>query len=113
MDNNNPVMPSVLQTNTTPVAPPIQPIPPVEKDGNKMIIFLVLGVVLVILIVGGIYYFLSIQQQTPAPVAPITESPAPKAPVVAKDALDAELEEINVASSGAEFQSVDSDLQSL
>lgn len=107
MDNNNPIIP------VTPPAPVISPVPTSDGSGNKMIIFFVVGFVAIILVVGGIYMYLNMQQAVPEPVAEsiITTPVVPKAEV--KDPLDVDLEAINVASDEAEFNSVDQDLQSL
>lgn len=117
MDNNNPKPDSISAQPS--VVPPVQFAPP-EKEGNeqnsssnKMIMFLVIGVIIVVLIVGGIY-FLLIKQQTPAPATTgqTTSTPAPTLANI-KNALDQELESINVAASEGDFKSVDQDLQSL
>ncbi len=110
VDNNNPVQPPV-QTQTTPIVPPV-PTPSAEAGSRKMILMLVVGMIVVLVIVGGIYYFLSRQQPTPTTQ---TTTVAPGQPPLAqvKDALDRELDSINVSASEDDFKSVDQDLQSL
>lgn len=106
-----------MDNNNTLVQPPpvISPVPtPTGNSSNKMVILFLAGFVVIILAVGGIYMYLSNQQATSVSVAENTNTalPAPKRAEV-KDALDADLEAIDVASKEADFKSVDSDLQSL
>lgn len=120
MENANPIVPP--QANqTAPVADqpnvaipnPTSPNP--EGNSKKMIIMLIGGVVVVLAIVGGIYYFLSRQQSTNQPQTTQTTTAAPSKPSLAqvKDALDVELDAINVSASDGDFQTIDSDLQKL
>lgn len=104
MENSN----QETQTAPNPVAP--EP----EDSTKKMIIMLAAGVVVILAVVGGIYMFLSNQQPATKPQATQT-NPAPSKPTIAQveDALDRELDSINVEASEGDFKSVDSDLQSL
>lgn len=106
---NNPIVPpQAAQSAPNPAAP-------APEDGSKkMIIMLVAGVVVILAVVGGIYMFLSKQQPATPPQTTQT-NPAPSKPTIAqiKDALDLELDSINVEASEGDFKSVDSDLQSL
>lgn len=116
MDNNNNQAP-------TPVVPPVatapattNPAASAPEAGNKnMIIMLVVGVIIILTVVGGIYYFLSLQQATPEPQANQTTNVPPRQPSLAdvKDALEQELDSINVSASEGDFKSVDQDLQNL
>ena len=116
MDNNpvtpaagSPVVPPVNLVTPTPQAP----IPPkVEGSSKKMIIFLIIGLVVIVLVVGLIYFFLSMQQTSSQPSQ--TNNTNPHASIAQlKDALDQELDSINVSASEGDFKSVDQDLQSL
>lgn len=86
MDNNNPI---------------IQP----SAEGNKNIILLIVGLVAVILLIGGIYWYLT-AQQTPTP------QPTPR-PATTETNLKGELDSIDVQTTDSDFTPVDSDLQSL
>ncbi len=108
-------------TNPAPIVPPQaapvipNPTAPAPEGGSKkMIIMLVVGVVVILAVVGGIYMFLSKQQPVTEPQTTQTNS-APSKPTIAqiKDALDQELDSINVEASEGDFKSVDQDLQSL
>ena len=108
MDTNNQT-PQVA----TPESKPVSTSP--ENNNKNMMIMLILGVVVVFLIVGGIYYFLS-KQQT-ANQKPLTQNTSivpTQAPIAkTQDALDQDLNSINVSASEGDFQSVDQDLKSL
>lgn len=121
MDNNNPVNSTtqpataqpVVNPQPQPAAPQVQASMPTPSGGSKkMIIMFILGFVIVLLIVGGIYWFLSKQQSK---TQQTSEQSVTKTPTVAsiKDALDQELDSINVSASEGDFKSVDQDLQSL
>lgn len=107
MDNNNPS----LTTNPAPVATPEQPVAPAGNgDNSKMGLWMIAGVVLVFVIVGGIYWYLSNKQtaqNTPVPQANI---PAP----TPETNLSDELNSMDVtASASSEFKAVDSDISGL
>ena len=107
MDSSN----STATQPTMPQAPTA--VNPNESGSKKMIIMLIVGVVVIILLVFGIYWFLS-KQQSPKP-SQTEQITVPKAPVISsiKDALDEDLNSINVQASEGDFKDVDSDLQTL
>lgn len=123
VDNNNPVSPTPVQPQTTqqsmpasaqpaPAVPPQIPVPPPEKGSNKAILWFIIGLVIIVLIVGGIYFFLSRQQQatnTATQQPMVQATPKPQDTV---DALDRDLNALNVGTS-ADFTAVDSDLKQL
>lgn len=87
----------------------VQPPPPPAKesgDSNKTMVWFVGGLVLVILVVGVIYLFLSSQQKSQT--AP---TPSPKAAV--EENLEQDLNAVNIEDIEDEFTTVDQDLQSL
>ncbi|MDO8618318.1 MAG: LPXTG cell wall anchor domain-containing protein [Candidatus Daviesbacteria bacterium] len=105
MDNNNstPAVP-------TPASAPAQQ-PAAEKTGgNKMVLWFIIGLVIVIALVGGIYFFLSKQQNATEPEA-VTQIPA----TAPQENLENDLNSINVdtATTSSDFNAVDQDLQSL
>ncbi len=109
VDNNNPQVP-------TPAAPAPTPAPaqqPAEEKtgGSKMVLWFIIGLVVVIALVGGIYYFLSKQQAATQPEVVATQTPAP----TPAENLQNDLNSINVDTSttSGEFNSVDKDLQAL
>lgn len=93
--------------------PPV--ISPQGGESKKMVIWLLGGLIIVALLVGGIYYYLS-NQQSAVPVATITQQPTaqtPTPPDNSPDALDKDLNAVNVANTDSDFTSLDQDLQSL
>ncbi len=120
MDNNN----SVTQQPTTNTVPP-QPQPVASQtpvtpespsgDSNKMILWLLIGLVVIVVSIGGIYLFLS-KQQAAVPESQTTKTPIVQAtpkPQDTVDALDRDLSSVNVADPNSDFPSVDQDLQQL
>ena len=105
MDNNN-------QTPTPVVTTPNPTVPTPEGGGKKIILMLVIGVVIVLAVVGAIYYFLS-NQQVSTQSQTITTAPAQPSVAQTKDALDQELDSINVSSQDNDFNALDSDLKKL
>lgn len=103
MDNNNLTQqPAVPQT-------PIAPEPP-SGDSNKMVLWLVIGLVIVVVLVGGIYFFLSKQQTKTTETTTVQTTPQPQDTV---DALDKDLNALNVENADSDFASVDQDLEQL
>ncbi len=115
MDNNNPAQTQV--TVNVPAAPqpavPQVPAPSASPNGsNKVILWFVIGLIIIILAVGGVYFFLSRQQA----VAPQTITPSQTSPSPSPQAnLENDLNNINVDASGTnnDFVAVDQDLQQL
>lgn len=100
--NTPPPQPAVPQT-PTPAAP--------AGDSNKLIIWLVVGLVVIIVLVGGIYLFLSKQQ---AASQTLTPSPLTSQPPAPQENLENELNNIDVnAGADSDFTSIDQDLQNL
>lgn len=122
MDNNNqtppqPIPPVQPTQPNQPAAPPPSPVQTAPRAGNKMWMWLLLAVVLVILIGGGIYWYLNNTSKS----ASLKPSPAPKTVNQPKqltlselaDALDKELNSIEVQAADSDLSSIDTDLQSL
>ncbi len=121
MDKDNmtpqtPSQPQIAQPSVTAVAQPEPATPQVsiqnpDKGSNKVILWFVLGLIIIVLLVGGIYFFLSKQQPigTGQPATIQAPSPSPQAN------LDSDLNSINVdaATASADFTSVDQDLKQL
>ena len=99
--------------NPVPTAPQPPPNSP-DNRGNKLIFWLIGGVVLIALIAGGIFWYMSKQQS-------VTEFPATqttttqKQPTITElvDALDKELSSIEVQAADSDISSIDADLQNL
>lgn len=77
-----------------------------KSNENKMMLWLILGLVVIILVVGGIYFYMSGQQKaqtqpTPTPAAKVEEN------------LENELNALDVGDLDQEFSEVDKDLQGL
>lgn len=93
-------------------APPTQPspviIPPSGTEGsNKAVLWLILGVVIIALIVGGVYLYFSRQQGTENVVT--QQTPAPQV----QENLENDLNAIDVANTDQEFIEIDQDLKNL
>lgn len=93
------------QTGTGPVTSPNIAETPPAGEGNKMIWVIV--AVIVILIIGGLYFYISSQQNG----TPVEQTPTQTTKV--QENLDSDLDDINVSSGEDDFSSVDADLQSL
>lgn len=111
MDNNNPA-PEAPQATDQPQIP----VPEVQSgESNKMVLWLVIGLVVIIALVGAIYFFLS-SQQAATNTQKVTENPVVQAspePPDTVDALDRDLNALNIGDVEADFASIDSDLQQL
>lgn len=72
-----------------------------------------IGLVIIVLVVGGIYFFLSRQQatiQTLQPESTVQVTPKPQDTI---DALDRDLNALNIENADSDFASIDQDLQQL
>lgn len=96
---------------------PVQPsIPEPSSGSSKIVVWFLGGLVIIILLVGAIYIFLS--KQIPSPtVTNQTVTPVPPKPADTVDALDRDLAslEVDTATKDADsdFESIDQDLQNL
>lgn len=119
MDNNQTKQPTQPTQQAAPSTPPagrpasggqpatntVQQTAP-EGNNNKMILWLVGGLAVVILVFGGIYFYLNSQKKTqPQP----TPTPSPQV----QENLEKELNAIEVNDLDAEFSTVDQDLENL
>lgn len=107
MDNNNlqPQPQQILQP--TPSSTPMVPPPGPAESNKKIIIWLILGLLVIILAVGGIYLYLSSLQKSETTTSQRTPTP------VAEENLENDLNAIEVGDLEQEFVSVDQDLQNL
>lgn len=105
-----------VPTQNTPPAPaqpavPQTPIVPTTggDESKKPILWLVIGIMLILALVGGIYLYLS-RQQAKSSTQTMVQTPQPSP----QDNLENDLNSINVESSpSSDFAPVDSDLQQL
>lgn len=108
-----------MDNNPTPQAPAAaQPAPqPVEPGSNRLVLYFVIGLVLIVLLVAGAYLFMSRQQQAAKNASNETTSPeivqATPKPQETVDALDRDLSALNVDNTDSDFSSIDTDLQQL
>lgn len=81
------------------------------SGGNKILLWFVIGLVIVVALVGGIYFFLNQQQASTPKETAVVQTPIPSP----KEDLEGELNSINVdtATESSDFSSVDQDLQQL
>lgn len=113
MDNNNPQQAPMPNTPPVNSVIPQTPIPSAPaENSNKLILWLIIGLVVVAALVGGIYLFLSNQQAAPKP---LTSSPAPARS--AQENLENGLDSIDVDSAASsiesDFTQLDQDIQQL
>lgn len=123
MDASNPMAQQAQPASNqapNPAAAVNTPQPPsTDSGGNKLIFWLVGGVILIALVVGGIYWYLSKQQaatNTPTTTQTKTQTTAtPKPPTISElvSALDKELNAIEVQAADSDFADIDADLQNL
>lgn len=108
MDNNPP----------NPVPQPQQPVVPQQPvtnvvqespKGNKML-WIIVGLVVVILVVGGVYWYMGQQKGASTKTK---ASPKPTATTQSVDALEKDLNSTSLDDLDKEFSSVDTDLQGL
>lgn len=85
--------------------PSIASDPPPGKNGK--LIWMVAGLIILILILGGVYFYLTQYRTTTEP------SPTPKPAASQQGSMEDELNTLDVEAEGNDFQEVDKDLQSL
>ena len=85
---------------------------PNEGSGNKLILWLVGGLVIVIIIVGGLYWYLG-KQQTSQPSVQSNTPQSSSQPQVTSENIDQELNAIDVQTSDSDFRIIDQDIGSL
>jgi len=114
VDNNNKQpanMPQTTQPQDPPTTEPVAPQPTTAPSGdsNKLIIFLLAGIVFIAILVGGIYFFLSNQKTQPAQT-PISQKPT----TLPQENLEQELSNIVLdPQPDADLSTVDGDLNQL
>ena len=127
MDNNKtPVNPIPPQPTTPPAPTPQQPVlptpqpapvqqPPQAKVGShKGIMWLVGGLIIGVLALGGIYLFLNSKQAANKQSTQTDNTTTPSAiPSAQSESLDQQLNSVNVEATDSGFTSVDSDLSNL
>lgn len=100
-----------------PQVPHVTPNPQPEKESNKMILWLVLGLVLIIVAVGGIYWYLSNKQKPLTNIETATQAgtqTANSTPVPENlDTLGTQADSANVPDGAEDFSALDKDLQNL
>lgn len=90
----------------------VQPAPQQAKPASKkMILWLILGLAVIVLAVGGIYLYLSRQQAANSLQTNATQTPAP----AAQENLENDLNSINIdtTTTSSDFNTVDQDLNQL
>ncbi|MBI2019360.1 hypothetical protein HYS95_01665 [Candidatus Daviesbacteria bacterium] len=132
-NNNNPVQPTPVQPAAAPDSAPVNPVqpnpaptapaqPPIspanpqtpnttpEKGSNKMIMWFIIGIVIIVVAVGGFYLYSSRQQAVDSGKQAVsTQTPAP----VTQENLEDELNSVSIDTADSDFASLDADLQQL
>lgn len=107
MDNNQTNQPTQQPAPATPpVGQPVSGGQPASGNNNKMILWLVGGLAVIILVFGLIYFYLSSQKK---PQIKPTPTPSPQA----QENLESELNSVDVNNLDTEFTTVDQDLENL
>lgn len=117
MDNNQQPTTPPQPVTPQPVQPPtelpnvIPPQLPTTSSSNKMILWLLGGIVVALMIGAGIYWYMG--KEAPVPTVE-TINPTPSTKVETFDSMDQDLNSIDAESSdSADFDSVNSDLEDL
>ena len=108
MDNDNPTALPQSQPTVTPT--PQVADPGGDKSDKKMALWLIGGLVVIVLVVGGIYWYLG--GQTTTPYNQQTQNTS-NSVVQGQDNLEEEIVSIEVEDEDAEFAAVDKDLSNL
>lgn len=106
--------------NNTPETLPVQPTPPAapqpaeveqKSSSSKIILWFVIGLVVVVVLVLGIYFLLNTQQASTPKETAVIQTPVPSP----REDLEGDLNSINVDTStnSSDFTSVDQDLEQL
>lgn len=121
MENNQPVQTQQQQQPATPVASTQAAVPPVAPVSNedsgeskKMVLFLIAGVIFIIVLVGGVYMYLSKIQEAPDTAKISTPQQTSEQPEISKpDAIEQEINSINATSIDESMSGVDQDIKGL
>lgn len=112
MDNNNqiPKAPVInTPTQSQGIVTPQVPNPDSSSDSSKIVLWFTVGLVVIVIVVGGIYLFLSKQQGAAPGSQTVVQTPVP----VVQENLENDINNINVEDADSDFASVDQDLQQL
>ncbi len=117
MDNSNPITQPPVPDNPQAVPPkqpePVSPISePKPAGSNNMVLWFAIGLVAVIVLVGGIYWFLSRPPAIPQQPSVTTQAPAPVAQENLEN-LENDLNSIDMDIPDSDFAEMDQDLQQL
>lgn len=100
MENSNPSQPASMQ-------PSVQ-VPGDSSGNNKMVLWLITGLIITILIAGAVYWYLNNQQTSSN--QQISKEPTP---ILESAKLDSELNSIDIPEMDENFSEVDKDINSL
>lgn len=115
MDNSNPTPPVAPTMPEAPQAP-LNPTPAPEavntpSRGGNMKLWIIVGLVTLLLILGGIYFYLSSQKEVVETV-PQTTTQASPTPISIK-ALESDANSIEIETTDSDFATVDAELKNL
>lgn len=97
---NQPVPNPAPQSNTFTSQPA-----PQQENSSKFVLWLIVGLVLIIVVVGGIYLFLSSKQPAVEPAPTVAPQP--------QENLESAVNGIEIGDPDSDFTSVNADLQQL
>lgn len=114
MDNSN-----TQSSPQAPVPPPSNPAPaginpvmtdPAPSSGGKNMMWVIIGLV-VILLLGGVYWYLNIRQVNPKISVQTTGQAKPT--TTSADSLEQQINTMDISDSDSDFTGVDADIKSL
>lgn len=115
MDKNNQQQAPIAQPEAQ--SNPVTPVVPSQsgEGGNKMVVWLIVGLIIIILVVGGVYWYLNKQQKASLPTEETTTQTSQSTPQPTSESTDSLNNDLNSVDVGisTDFSAIDQDLQSL
>ncbi len=111
MGAQNPVPTSQNPVIQGPVPMPVQP-PVQHEGGSKLIIWLIGGLIIVLLVVAGIYFFMS-SQKGPKEQSQPTQTAQPAAKATNQEVQESDVNAVEIDNLDKEFEAVEKDLETL
>jgi len=110
VDNSNSQVPPAAPV--IPETPQPAAVPTPESGGGKTKLWIIIGLVVLLLILGGVYFYLSSQKNEAPEDLPQTTTQASPTPVPINN-LESDANSIEIESTDGDFATVDADLKNL